>query len=41
VLALAFGLLIVALAVGGSLWIMANLNANMPPVELMNFHAQP
>jgi cytochrome o ubiquinol oxidase subunit IV len=41
VLALAFGLLIVALAVGGSLWIMANLNANMPPVELMNLHAQP
>jgi cytochrome o ubiquinol oxidase subunit IV len=41
VLALAFGLLIVALVVGGSLWIMANLNANMPPVELMNLHAQP
>jgi cytochrome o ubiquinol oxidase operon protein cyoD len=31
VLALAFGLLIVTLVVGGSLWIMANLNANMMP----------
>jgi cytochrome o ubiquinol oxidase operon protein cyoD len=29
VLALAFGILIVALVVSGSLWIMANLNANM------------
>jgi cytochrome o ubiquinol oxidase operon protein cyoD len=36
VLALAFGVLIVALVVSGSLWIMANLNANMmPPSELM------
>ena len=31
VLALAFGLLIVTLVVSGSLWIMANLNANMLP----------
>jgi cytochrome o ubiquinol oxidase operon protein cyoD len=29
VLALAFGLLVVALIVSGSLWIMAHLNANM------------
>ena len=33
VLALAFGVLIVVLVVGGSLWIMANQNANMPPME--------
>ena len=31
VLALAFGVLIVALVVSGSLWIMANLNLNMMP----------
>src|ERR1700741_3901680 len=31
VLALAFGLLIVTLVVAGSVWIMANLNANMMP----------
>jgi cytochrome o ubiquinol oxidase operon protein cyoD len=31
VLAVAFGLLIVTLVVSGSLWIMANLNANMMP----------
>jgi cytochrome o ubiquinol oxidase operon protein cyoD len=31
VLALAFGLLVVALIVSGSLWIMAHLNANMMP----------
>jgi cytochrome o ubiquinol oxidase operon protein cyoD len=36
VLALAFGILIVTLVVSGSLWIMANLNANMmAPSELM------
>jgi cytochrome o ubiquinol oxidase operon protein cyoD len=36
VLALAFGILIVALVVSGSLWIMANLNANMmSPSDLM------
>jgi cytochrome o ubiquinol oxidase subunit IV len=33
VLALAFGILIVALIVSGSLWIMANLNANMLPTS--------
>jgi cytochrome o ubiquinol oxidase operon protein cyoD len=32
VLALAFGVLIVALVIGGSLWIMANLNTNMMPM---------
>jgi cytochrome o ubiquinol oxidase operon protein cyoD len=41
VLALAFGVLIVLLVVAGSLWIMANLNANMmPPAELMNLQMQ-
>ena len=36
VLALSFGVLIVTLVVSGSLWIMANLNANMmPPAVLM------
>ncbi len=33
VLALAFGVLIVTLVVSGSLWIMANLNANMAPAS--------
>jgi cytochrome o ubiquinol oxidase operon protein cyoD len=33
VLALAFGVLIVILVVGGSLWIMANLNQNMLPMN--------
>jgi cytochrome o ubiquinol oxidase subunit IV len=33
VMALAFGLLIVVLVVGGSLWIMANLNQNMMPMN--------
>jgi len=33
VLALAFGLLIVFLVVGGSIWIMSNLNQNMPPMD--------
>jgi cytochrome o ubiquinol oxidase operon protein cyoD len=33
VLALAFGLLIVFLVIGGSLWIMANLNQNMPAMD--------
>jgi cytochrome o ubiquinol oxidase operon protein cyoD len=33
VLALAFGLLIVVLVIGGSLWIMANLNHNMMPMD--------
>jgi cytochrome o ubiquinol oxidase subunit IV len=41
VLALAFGILIVFLVVAGSLWIMANLNANMTlPSELLNLHIQ-
>jgi len=33
VLALAFGVLIVFLLIGGSLWIMAHLNQNMMPME--------
>jgi cytochrome o ubiquinol oxidase operon protein cyoD len=33
VLALAFGLLIVFLIIAGSLWIMANLNHNMLPMD--------
>jgi cytochrome o ubiquinol oxidase operon protein cyoD len=33
VLALAFGLLIVTLVIAGSLWIMANLNGNMLPMD--------
>jgi cytochrome o ubiquinol oxidase subunit IV len=37
VLALAFGLLIVFLVIGGSVWIMTDLNANMmPPAGVMN-----
>ena len=32
-LALAFGVLIVVLLTGGSLWIMANLNHNMMPMD--------
>jgi cytochrome o ubiquinol oxidase operon protein cyoD len=41
VLALAFGMLIVILVIGGSLLIMTNLNANMmPPAELMNLQMQ-
>ena len=42
VLALAFGVLIVALVIAGSLWIMTNLNANMmPSLGQMNMHATP
>jgi cytochrome o ubiquinol oxidase subunit IV len=33
VMALAFGLLIIVLVIGGSLWIMANLNHNMMPMD--------
>jgi cytochrome o ubiquinol oxidase operon protein cyoD len=33
VLALAFGILIVFLVIGGSLWIMSNLNHNMMPMD--------
>lgn len=41
VLALAFGILIVTLIVGGSLQIITNLNANMIPTgELMNLQMQ-
>ena len=29
----AFGVLIVLLVIGGSLWIMANLNHNMMPMD--------
>jgi len=36
VLALAFGVLIVFLVVAGSLWIMANLNSNMPSMDQMD-----
>jgi cytochrome o ubiquinol oxidase operon protein cyoD len=35
VLALAFGVLIVFLVMAGSLWIMANLNQNMMPMDQM------
>ena len=35
VLALAFGIIIVFLVVAGSLWIMGNLNHNMPSVAAM------
>jgi cytochrome o ubiquinol oxidase operon protein cyoD len=35
VLALAFGVLIVVLVLGGTLWIMANLNHNMMPMDQM------
>ena len=34
VLALAFGVLIVFLVIVGSLWIMANLNQNMGPMQM-------
>jgi cytochrome o ubiquinol oxidase subunit IV len=41
VLALAFGVLVVLLVVGGSLWIMADLNdAMMPAAGSMNLHMQ-
>ena len=42
VLALAFGVLIVAVVIGGSTWIMADLHENMmmPPAELMDLHMQ-
>jgi cytochrome o ubiquinol oxidase subunit IV len=33
ILALAFGVLIVALVIIGSIWIMANLNQNMVPMD--------
>jgi len=40
VLALAFGVLIATIVVGGSLLIMTNLNDSMMPAELMNLHMQ-
>ena len=41
ILALAFGVLIVAFVVAGSLWIMAHLNENMMPMDkLMDLHKQ-
>ena len=33
IMALAFGILIVMLLIGGSLWIMSNLNHNMMPMD--------
>jgi len=36
VLALAFGVLIVALIIGGSVWIMANMDARMLPMSRMS-----
>ena len=39
ILALAFGVLIVVLVIGGSIWIIANINGNtMPSAGLMNLH---
>jgi len=35
IVALAFGVLIVFLLIGGSLWIMSHLNHNMPSMERM------
>jgi cytochrome o ubiquinol oxidase operon protein cyoD len=35
ILALAFGLLIVFLVVGGSIWIMGHINQNMMPMDLL------
>jgi cytochrome o ubiquinol oxidase subunit IV len=41
VLALAFGVLTVALVIAGSVWIMDNLSANMMPMgDMMNLHTQ-
>jgi cytochrome o ubiquinol oxidase operon protein cyoD len=41
VLALAFGVLVVFLIMAGTLWIMANLNANMvPPAAIANLQMQ-
>jgi cytochrome o ubiquinol oxidase operon protein cyoD len=41
VLALAFGVLIVALIIGGSVWIMSNLNDRMmPPTMQQMMHMQ-
>jgi cytochrome o ubiquinol oxidase operon protein cyoD len=40
VLALAFGVLIVALIIGGSVWIMNNLNDRMMPTMQQMMHMQ-
>ena len=41
ILALAFGVIIVFLVIGGSIWIIANINDNlMPSSEVMNLHMQ-
>ncbi|MFC4820198.1 cytochrome o ubiquinol oxidase subunit IV [Dokdonella ginsengisoli] len=41
ILALAFGVLIVAIVVSGSLWIMSHLNHNMMPTErVLDLHQQ-
>ena len=41
-LALAFGFLIVAIVIAGSLWIMYHLNVNMmAPSSMMDVHTQP
>lgn len=41
-LALAFGVLIVGIVIGGSLWIMYHLNINMMvPGDMMNMHTRP
>jgi cytochrome o ubiquinol oxidase subunit IV len=41
ILALAFGIMIVGIVIGGSLWIMYHLNANMMMPSMMNLHTQP
>ena len=39
ILALAFGVLVVLLIIGGSIWIIANINDNaMPSADSMNMH---
>ena len=41
VLALAFGVFLTILVIGGSMWIMTNLNENlMPTPEVMDLHMQ-
>jgi cytochrome o ubiquinol oxidase operon protein cyoD len=41
VLALAFGVLVVGIVIGGSLWIMYHLNANMGAMQgMMDLHSQ-
>ena len=40
VLALAFGVLVVALVVAGSIWIMGHLNSNMMPMNVPGMQAR-